>query len=1600
MKTKIISIVVMLMVVCNVMAQDYMRVYFKDGSERKFYLKDITSITTKKLDADGIQHSDYEYQHITTHHNKYVYNLNEVDSITFTNINEELEEQHFVDGMSTVMSAITENSLIYDVDFLIYLITQSEAVEDAWSDGNTLNVKIKDNETFSFIINHYHNFVGEYERSSAKIRTMLPEIASASNQTETQLRAVIANQRHKDESSRWEQSAIFDPLIELLESNSIQVDYVEEPTVDFFRSNLVSRISDEGHMNLYDYDLIFLNTPGSYNSVSYLRNEQDANAPYGLKGHSFLTSEDILQFDETEFPKTEEDWGAFYLKIKEWRYQLDYDDATDQHISIGFTNERRDGKPCYVGHPMLTEYFFRDIVTDKTKFLNPNSILFDGASQSLMGDDTSTPSYSLAEQFVQRGLGAFIGYDNISDMGLYAGSSFYNNMLSGKSVQKSYEDISEYERNPTGNYNNERIVAHLLMYPQNNPSLQQLFLHPTHTIQVNQSEIRGFFEPENTVRVEGIAASTDSRSISYGFIYGKNENLSDAAIVEASEVDTLTDSMTDWKGNVKFNTLLTNLKADNTYYYCAFTYDGLFYNYGDTLSFYFDCPVAEAIDLGLPSGTLWASWNIGASKPEEYGSYFAWGETEEKDYYSWETYSYGNDWDDCVFIGDDIAGTVYDVAHVKWGGSWRMPSVDQIKELYENCSLKWTSQNGVLGLLVTGPNGMTIFLPPASLRYNDRISDVDGLYGYYWSSTCYWDGGNAIDFQFYAGYSYTWSSSSRHLGLPVRAVCFNESLPGISISKNSVELFVGNSTSIEITSGSDSYELTNSNTNAVDAKIVGTTITLKALSMGCAVITVKTASSERKASINVTVSSPSGDCPDVHHPHLVDLGLPSGTKWACCNVGANNPEEYGGYYAWGETEEKESYNWKTYIHCDGSEETCHDIGEDIAGTEYDVAHAKWGGTWRMPTNDQIKELMNKCKTVRSVLNGVYGLLVIGPNGASIFMPIPGNLWYGNLRDENIQGYYWSSTIHPDHMEWAWCLQPYYDWGQFLWGGYYRANGLSVRPVSNTISIPDITLSKYTISLTKGSGAAIDITSGSGNYEVSNSNTSVVEATLDGTTITLKGLSGGSAVVTVKDISSGQTATINVNVTSYNYPEPEAIDLGLPSGTKWASWNVGADEPGEYGRYFRWGEIEPFNWGVDYKYYDIETKEYIYIGDDISGTDYDVAHVQWGGGWRMPTDDQIQELLDYCSSKYDVVFTTQQTGLGMKTIVVSGLRFVGMNGNSIFLPFAGEYDSTRGIVYEDSLGEYWSSTLSDLPNSAFFLRIHWQYRDYPPRFYFASRSDPCSIRAVYCNGLTLSQKNVRLETGETTAVKIYLGSGNYELSCSDMSIVEYALHGTTITLTAKAIGDAEVLVMDKSSGSSETINVSVYSRGCPIAEAIDLGLPSGTKWASWNVGATKPEECGGYYAWGETGTKEYYVWSTYTHCDGAFSNCFYIGDDIAGTEYDVAHVKWGGTWRMPSVDQIQELINNCTRKGKQQNGVNGILITGPNGNSIFMPTAGSRWKDDLSEEDSSGYYWSSSLRPHSDYENYACHLYLHYSSSNMNSNYSFRAKGLSVRPVCP
>ena len=136
-------------------------------------------------------------------------------------------------------------------------------------------------------------------------------------------------------------------------------------------------------------------------------------------------------------------------------------------------------------------------------------------------------------------------------------------------------------------------------------------------------------------------------------------------------------------------------------------------------------------------------------------------------------------------------------------------------------------------------------------------------------------------------------------------------------------------------------------------------------------------------------------------------------------------------------------------------------------------------------------------------------------------------------------------------------------------------------------------------------------------------------------------------------------------------------------------------------------------------------------------------------------------------------------------------------------------------------------------------------------------------------------------------------------------------------------------------------------------AIDLGLS--VKWAEFNIGAIEPEGYGGFYAWGETAEKDCYLPSTYKYSGVD------IGSDISGTKYDVARAKWGGAWRMPTSAEMLELKNKCTWKWTSVNGVNGYQITGPNGNSIFLPASGYRYNTDvdhLGMRGSNGYYWTS------------------------------------------
>jgi len=190
------------------------------------------------------------------------------------------------------------------------------------------------------------------------------------------------------------------------------------------------------------------------------------------------------------------------------------------------------------------------------------------------------------------------------------------------------------------------------------------------------------------------------------------------------------------------------------------------------------------------------------------------------------------------------------------------------------------------------------------------------------------------------------------------------------------------------------------------------------------------------------------------------------------------------------------------------------------------------------------------------------------------------------------------------------------------------------------------------------------------------------------------------------------------------------------------------------------------------------------------------------------------------------------------------------------------------------------------------------------------------------------------------------------------------------------------------------------------EYVDLGLPSGTLWATCNVGATTPEGYGDYFAWGETQPKSYYDWRTYRYCNGDYNQlttyCFnsnfgYNGftDNLTVLQPtdDAATANWGSGWRMPTWEQWEELDQYTTSTWTTRNGVNGELFTATNGNKLFLPAAGIRLGSSLNNADSYGDYWSSSLY---DFPDDAWTLV--FGSEVYDMGGGNRGYGLSVRPV--
>jgi len=207
-----------------------------------------------------------------------------------------------------------------------------------------------------------------------------------------------------------------------------------------------------------------------------------------------------------------------------------------------------------------------------------------------------------------------------------------------------------------------------------------------------------------------------------------------------------------------YTVVLDSLSSNITYTVRAYAKNEAGIGYGNVLSFitleggggFND---HEYVDLGLPSGLLWATCNVGAYSPEDYGDYFAWGETQSKDTYNWSTYQYcngGDGWNTLTkYCRDSYYGSYGyngftdnlttllpedDAATANWGNEWRMPTKGEWRELYNNTTVTMTTQNVVNGRLFTAANGNSLFLPAAGIRSDSSLLDA-GSFGFYSSSS-------------------------------------------------------------------------------------------------------------------------------------------------------------------------------------------------------------------------------------------------------------------------------------------------------------------------------------------------------------------------------------------------------------------------------------------------------------------------------------------------------------------------------------------------------------------------------------------------------------------------------------------------------------------------------------------------------------------------------------------------------------------------------------------------------------------------------------------------------------------------------------------------
>jgi uncharacterized protein (TIGR02145 family) len=1114
-------------------------------------------------------------------------------------------------------------------------------------------------------------------------------------------------------------------------------------------------------------------------------------------------------------------------------------------------------------------------------------------------------------------------------------------------------------------------------------------------------------------------------------------------------------------GNNQVSVLIENLRPNEKYYYRVYyTYKNIVKN-GMIQSFRTLPLECSYVDLGL--SVYWASCNIGANAPEEYGDYYAWGETNTKEVCTWSTYQWKKensslltkycpleeygivDGKTLLDIDDDVVKSLY-------GNDWQLPSKEEWIELENNCDWKWTAINNTTGWLITsmieGYEDRSIFLPASGVLKDNKLINA-GSFASYWSNQLNGERPRTAYALRIDSLEHSTTVYDRCYGLSVRPVRFSkEWFDNTVITLNYEQRTVFPSYSFSLTptvlyKDSVIYGSGIWSSDNPTVAIVGENGVVMALSEGTANIYYSINDIQAKCTINVLASET-----NIDH-NYVDLGL--SVNWATFNVGAITPEDFGDLYAWGELEKKDSYTQPNYKYRDGYIDGLRTLSLDD-----DVAHVKWGGSWRMPSFAELEELKYNCSWTQTTINGVSGYIVTskiaGYTDRSIFIPET------RPKENNTYGFnsiYWSSTIETDISSYE-----YKDLAKGIYlnnlGRFRRDIGCSVRPVSpsdswlSTISISfdsdsAFLLPGYRLSLKASVNKGNDVITLNDMIKWTSSNPHVADVEYqEGSSNTIKALAPGYTTITASIQS--QIAQYTIKVYAESEIEHEYVDLGL--SVNWATFNVGSLDPYDIGQKYAWGEIETKDryYAYDYKWYDyvrysdgryfFNIQKYNYISeegvvDNLTELELcdDVANIKWGEGWRMPTKEEFEELLNNCSgSKKDgcIVLTSKIDGFTDRSIVLPVLN------NTLSYDQATYWSSS---LYQITLGNYYYSYDPISLDKAFCLNLSPNNgsEHYRCNINMASRSEGLSVRPVIESKNWISQLSLTISEQFVTIHPNI--SPRYCLTASAMN------NGIDVSERVKwTTDDPNIAVVDEigvvtglSTGTTIiTASMCGVERKCTVTvaepqivkEYVDLGLS--VKWATCNIGAEKPEESGNYYAWGELGTKDVYssynykynkmVYNTnnkqHTTSITKYNNNTSLGFNgfvdykmTLDAEDDIAHIMWGDNWRMPTYAEIKELVDSCIWTWTSINGKKGYIISGKKAGyedkSIFLPSASDGVQGEIYTLSEFGYYWSNSLQStNASYSSCICFNTNSWGDPWHGIGSISRYQGCAIRPVFP